>query len=158
VRRDEQFEDLWRTHYTSVARAASAVTGNPEDGAEIAQEAFARAYQRWGRVTSLDRPGAWVQRVAVNLAISRVRRSQRAVSTSRGGEVDPPAAPDDALLRALRTLSPQQRAVIVLRYYLDMSVEDVAHALRKRPGTVRALTHQGLERLRTLVPKEPQDD
>jgi DNA-directed RNA polymerase specialized sigma24 family protein len=62
------------------------------------------------------------------------------------------------LTEALARLSPAQRAAIVLRYYLDWSVEDTAKALRKRPGTVTALTHQGMTRLRELLVEEPLDE
>jgi RNA polymerase sigma-70 factor (ECF subfamily) len=156
--REGAFEDFWRRHYVTVARAASAITGNVEDGAEVAQEAFARAYQRWSRVSSLDRPDAWVQRVAVNLSISTLRRHARAAAIPTTDQAVPaPTEPDDDLLLALRALSPHQRAVVVLRYYLDMSVDDVARVLGKRPGTVRALTHQAMSRLRTLLVKEPHD-
>ena len=54
------------------------------------------------------------------------------------------------------SITPQQRAVIALRFYLDWSIEDVATALNKRPGTVRALTAQGVKRLRDALTKESQ--
>jgi RNA polymerase sigma-70 factor (ECF subfamily) len=154
---DEAFEAFWREHFASVARAATGITGNVEDGAEVAQEAFARAYQHWAKVSGLDRPEAWVHRVAVNVAISHLRRAHRRIVPASPPIVEPPDAPDDDLLRALRGLTPAQRAVVVLRFYLDLSVDDVAKTMRKRPGTVRALTHQGMERLRSSLRKERLD-
>jgi DNA-directed RNA polymerase specialized sigma24 family protein len=62
--------------------------------------------------------------------------------------VEPEPSSDPALADALRRLAPAQRAAVVLRFYLDMSVEAAAQALGKKPGTIRALTSQGIARLR----------
>jgi RNA polymerase sigma factor (sigma-70 family) len=62
------------------------------------------------------------------------------------------------MLEALRSLTPSQRAAVTLRYYADWSVDEVARALGKRPGTVRALTSQAFTRLRALLQDEEVDD
>jgi RNA polymerase sigma-70 factor (sigma-E family) len=149
--RREAFEQLCRDEYAAVVRTAYLITGDREESLDLAQEALARAYERWRSVSQLDRPGAWVHRVVVNLAISwrrkqkvRLTKLVSAPSSSMPG----PEPQDLELLAALRQLSPAQRAVVVLRYYTDQSIEDVAQALGKRPGTVRALASQGLARLR----------
>lgn len=152
---DDGFEQLWSTHWTSVVRTTTLVTGDVQEAMDIAQEAFARAYEHWGKVGSLQVPHAWVHRVATNLAISHRRRHRPPLQPPPA--VEPPDEPNEELMTALRALSPAQRAVVVLRFHLDWSVDEVAAALGKRPGTVRALTHQGLERLRSTVSKEPQD-
>jgi len=155
---DEAFEGLWRAQFASVARVAAGITGNIDDGADLAQETFARAYQHWNHVRSLDRPEAWLRQVAVRLAISQVRRARRkGAAADRSGAVDPPVAPDEELVRTLHLLTPGQRSVVVLRFYLDLSVEEVARLLHKRPGTVRALTHQAMTRLRSELRKESLD-
>ena len=150
--RREAFEKFCRDEYAAVVRGVYLITGDPEEAADVAQEAFARAYERWGSVSRLDLPGAWVQRVATNLAISWWRhqrvRARFQGSADSGKPLDPrPEDPD--LMAALRALSPAQRAAVVLRYFADQSVEDTARALGKRPGTIRALTSQGLARLRS---------
>jgi RNA polymerase sigma-70 factor, ECF subfamily len=154
--REAGFERLCRDEYAAVVRAAWLITGDREEAVDIAQEAFARAYERWRQVARLDRPAAWLQRVAGNLALSW-RRRQRVRSRAHRAPTPPPLAetlPDPDLMRALDRLTPAQRAVIVLRYLCDQSIEDVARALGKRPGTVRALTSQGLGRLRDALPTE----
>lgn len=155
---DEGFAEMWQAHYGSVARSAYLVLGDREEASDVAQEAFARALQRWSEIQDLDRPEAWIHKVAVNLAVSRrrtlLRRTRVRAETSFVREPDPPR---DDLAAALRSLTPAQRAVVALRFYLDWSVDDVASALGKRPGTVRALTHQAMERLRILV-KDSFDD
>jgi RNA polymerase sigma-70 factor, ECF subfamily len=155
---DGVFEAMWQEHYGSVARSAYLALGDREEAADVAQEAFVRALQRWPDVRSLDRPEAWVHKVAVNLAISRRRALLRRLRAPREvTSVSPPDPPRDDLAVALLSLSPAQRAVVALRFYLDWSVDDVASALGKRPGTVRALTHQAMQRLRVLV-KETLDE
>jgi RNA polymerase sigma-70 factor (ECF subfamily) len=160
ARRRSTFEQTCRDEYASVVRAAFLVTGDSEEALDIAQEAFERAFARWGRVGELNRPGAWVQHVAVNLAISwrrrqRVQRSKPPVPEPPAG---PPPEPDLELMAALRTLTPAQRGAVVLRFFADLSVEDVALALRKRPGTVRALTAQGVAKLRQALAHEEVND
>jgi RNA polymerase sigma-70 factor (sigma-E family) len=160
--RREAFEQLCRDEYAALVRAAYLITGDREESLDLAQEALARAYERWRSVSQLDRPGAWVHRVVVNLAISWQRR-QKVRLTKRHAAFDRPQAPGSELLDvdlfdALRGLSPSQRAVVVLRYYSDQSIDDVAHVLGKRPGTVRALASQGLARLRETLPREVNDE
>lgn len=156
--RREGFERLWREEYPRVVRTAWLITGDREEAADVAQETFARAYERWRTVSALDRPGAWLHRVAANLSLTWRRRRARERHPSTAEAVDPVEIPDPALFEALRTLAPAQRAAVVLRHWADLSVEDTAQALGKRPGTVKALTHQGLARLRELLADEEDDE
>jgi RNA polymerase sigma-70 factor (ECF subfamily) len=147
------FDQLCREHYAHVVRGAYLVTGDLQEARDLTQEAFARAFARWPSVRKLDAPEAWVHRVAINLAISwwRRRRVRQARPLSEAGVLAPPEPVDDELVDALNRLSPAQRATVVLRFYSDMSIDDVARALGKRPGTVRALTAQGIARLRSIL-------
>jgi RNA polymerase sigma-70 factor (sigma-E family) len=154
------FERLCRDHYANVVRTAYLITGDPQEANDLAQEAFARAFERWATVSSLDRPEVWVHRVAANLAVSwwrrlRVRRSRPLPAPA---VVEAPSVPDPALAEALRQLSPAQRTAVVLRFYADRSIEDVAQILGKRPGTVRALTSQGVARLRILLKEHDHEE
>jgi RNA polymerase sigma-70 factor (sigma-E family) len=163
--RREGFEQLCRAEYANLVRTAYLITGDREEALDIAQETLARAYERWKTVSALDRPGAWLHRVAANLSLSW-RRRQRVRSRARASiperTVDAPGDPDPQLAGALRSLSPAQRAAIVLRYLVDLPVDEAAKALSKRPGTVRALTSQGLARLRASLagedPRKAQDE
>lgn len=151
---NDQFEHFVRGVYPTAVRTAYLITGSPEEAMDLAQEAFIRAFTRWGRVSRLDRPDRWVQRVVTNLAISwRRRQGARLRALNRlGGQGTNPIEwdeePDAGAIAALQRLPLAQRSVLVLRYCLDWSTEEVATALRKRPGTVRALAWQGLDRLR----------
>jgi RNA polymerase sigma-70 factor (sigma-E family) len=151
------FEDFCRAEYDRVARTAYWLSGDRQEATDLTQEAFARAFQRWKKLRLLDRPDAWVQRVVVNLALSHLRRRRflpRLVSSLPERAKFDPEPPDPQLRRALLSLTDSQRVVIVLRYYLDRSIEEVARGLGKRPGTIRALTSQGLARLRQVLASE----
>jgi RNA polymerase sigma factor (sigma-70 family) len=154
---DRAFEELWAAEYVSVAWTAYLIVGRWDDAIDIASEAFTRTYQHWRRISNYERPSAWVHRAATNLALSATRKRHLTPPTETR-VVEPPELPDPELAEALARISPAQRAAIVLRFYLDWSVEDTAKALRKRPGTVTALTHQGMTRLRELLVEAPLDD
>ena len=157
----DEFEDLWKEHFQSVARTAYLVTGDIHEATDCAQEAFVRALQRWPTVRNLDRPEGWVHRVATNLAISSARRKRFSKKIARiplKASMPGPEPPDDELQRAMLLLTESQRAVVALRFYLDWSVDEVAAALGKAPGTVRALTHQAMERLRDSIQQEVADE
>ena len=122
---------------------------------ELAQEAFVRVCERWPTVRGMQAPGAWVHRVAVNLARSRFRRSQaerRAVRRSAArptGSVEMPVG-DPELVDALAALPLQDRSVLVMRFAVDLSVADTAAALGLPEGTVKTLTRLALAVLREV--------
>ena len=151
------FERLYSEEFASVFRAAYLITGDRSEAVDLTQEAFVRAYERWNEVSRLDRPGAWVQRVAVNLALSWRRRARvwrrvsRRVAAPEGYEH---AAGETELIAMLRSLPPAERAVVVLRYCLDQSVEETARTLGKPAGTVRSLSSKATARMRNLVADE----
>ena len=156
----EAFDRLCRREYAGIVRTAYLLSGDREEAVDLAQEAFARAYERWRVVSQLDRPGAWLQRVAANLAISWRRRQRvrsRFAFEPDEARADEALGRDLELLEALRALTPAQRSAIVLRYYADQSVDQTAAALKKKPGTIRALTSQGLARLREFLGQEETD-
>lgn len=156
----EAFDRLCRAEYAGVVRTAYLITGDREEAVDLAQEAFARAYERWKSVSRLDRPAAWLQRVVGNLAISwrRKQRVRARIPLPPERVVEAATDRDVELMEALDSLTPAQRAAIVLRYYADQPVDGVAKALGKAPGTVRALTSQGLARLREFLGQEETDD
>jgi RNA polymerase sigma-70 factor (ECF subfamily) len=142
------FEEMCRDHYSEVVRVAFLVTGDRQGAFDVAQETFARAFEHWSQVSTMQNPVGWLMRVATNLALSDRRRVRRVRRTEAPAEpvIDTPG--DPGLGAALAQLTPAQRVAVVLRYYLDLSIEETARTLGKRPGTVRALTSQGVARLR----------
>lgn len=160
-RGDEQPPDdlavFYADQYDRVRGALVLFTGDRRLAEELAQEAFVKTCQHWEKVRTMDAPGAWVHRVGINLAISRARRRRTEVRVVQrvGAERRPMAdAPDhgvadEALTVALAALPDDERAVLVLRYFVDLSVADAADALGVAQGTVKTRTRRALARLRT---------
>ncbi len=122
---------------------------------ELAQETLVRVWERWSQVVEARDPDAWMWRVAINLSRSSRRRSvaeRRALRRAGGIRVrlpDTPAAVDGVLLASVRARPDRQRGAVVLRHVVDLPVAVVAESMGCAEGTVRALTHQGLDRLRS---------
>ena len=132
------------------------LTGDAGAGEDLAQEALTRAWARWGRVSRLDSPEAWTYRVAVNLARSRHRRrqaEQRALARVGpiDGEVREVSADAITVRDAVAALPERMRAALVLRYFADLPVDEVAEILGCASGTVKSLTSQAIDRLRTVI-------
>jgi RNA polymerase sigma factor (sigma-70 family) len=149
------FEAFYARTRPDIARALSLALGDPDLAAEATDEALARAYERWPLVCRLDRPEGWVYRVAMNWALSILRRRRRSdhklyERTDTGLSVS-----DPDLHAALGELDVKHRTVIVCRHLLGWSVADTAAALRVREGTVKsrlsratAILHSRLHHLR----------
>lgn len=155
VEDDPRIAFVQREH-PRIVGALALYCGDLDLAEELAQEALARACRDWSHVSTLRAPGAWAHRVAINLANSWFRRrkaEQRARARHGpsddgvGREAD--AADVLALRQAVAALPPRQRAAVVLRYFSDLPVADVAAAMGCAEGTVKALTSKGIANLRT---------
>ena len=154
--RDEQvdseleFQNFYRTTYRQMVRLALLTTGSEPAAEEIVQDAFVSLYRSWSLV---ENPPAWLRSVVVNGCTSWVRRR----STERRHPLGPEpivSEPEAMWVRdALKSLSPRQRAAIVLRYYEDLPELEIAAVLGCRPGTVKSL----LSRALTQLSKEMND-
>jgi RNA polymerase sigma-70 factor (ECF subfamily) len=124
-----------------VALAAS-MTGSREVGAELAQEALLRAFRDWPRVSGLERPGAWVRRATVNLAVDAYRRrsTEQATLARMPSSASPPDGfgVDDPFWVLARSLPDRQCAVVALRYVDDLPLEEIAQVLEVSVGTVKS--------------------
>lgn len=151
---DEQdaFASFYRRHGGQVLRALAVTFNDEELARDATQEAMARAWRSWGKVRAYTNPAGWVYRVGLNWGRSRIRRLRREVlGTYRDRTVAAPTPHDPALAQALKRLSERHRAVVVLRLYLDWSVEDVAAALRVLEGTVKSRLHTAMNQLRSAL-------
>ena len=148
----ESFDEFFEAHYGAVLRLVRVVVSDADQAEDATQEAFARACQRWGSVGRMERPVAWVYVVALNEERRRWRRARR----DEDAPVVAVQVPDHAsgvlasvrLREALATLTPRQRAAVLLRHSADLSIGDIAGALGCAEGTVKATLHQALGRLR----------
>ena len=149
------FERFFENHHRRLFGAMCLITGDRQEADEIAQEAFARIWERWDRVSGLEDPTGFLFRTATNVFRNRRRRAGVALRRSLA-----PSPPQDALaavedrddlIRALRPLSPRQRAALVLTGYLGYTAVEAGRILGIKPSTVRALATQGRSAVRTNV-------
>ena len=149
----EDFGAFAESRWPGLVRLAFGLTGDRWVAEDLAQATLARAYVAWRRVSRADDPDAYLRRILVNTSTRRFRRPR---VTEQSG--DPPetavAGPADlvdertALLAALRQLPPRQRAVVVLRYWEDLTDVQIGAALGCSPGTVRSQLSRALAKLR----------
>ena len=149
--RDADYVQFVQTASGSLMRTAYLLTGDREVAADLVQEALVRTYLAWRRV----RPGeatAYARRVLVNLNIDRWRRRVPVPSElpDRADPADPLGRSDDRdeVVRLLATLPSQQRRVIVLRYFEDLTEADTAHHLGISVGAVKSAASRGVAALR----------
>jgi RNA polymerase sigma-70 factor (ECF subfamily) len=150
--RADSFETFFRREYKPMVALAAAVSGSAESAEDVAQEAMVRARRHWDRVGAYDKPGTWVRRVTINLAISSRRRialeaKARLAWWERREPGEQPQALDPDLLHALRALSPQQRAAVSLHYLEDRSTAEIADLLGCSESTARVHLHRGRQAL-----------
>jgi RNA polymerase sigma-70 factor (ECF subfamily) len=151
------FDAFFAVNHAPMVRALALALGDDEFGRDAAAEGFARALQRWSRVSTYDNPAGWVYRVGLNWALSRRRKTRRERLGLRiDGEASPAAVRDGQLADALRSLSIDHRTVVVGRYYLDWSEAQLAAALGIAPGTVKSRLSRALTQLGTIL--EDDDD
>jgi RNA polymerase sigma-70 factor, ECF subfamily len=137
----------------ALTRFAYLLCGDHQLAEDLVQDAFVALYRRFGERLSIAAPVAYARRMIVNGRISRGRRRSAgetitdAVPESAAPTVD--SSEQDAMWRALAGLPDRQRAVLVLRFYLDLPEAEIAAALDCRAGTVRSLTARAFAALRT---------
>ena len=146
----------------SLLRFAFLVTADVESAKDLVQSALTKAYLRWDRISTLDAPDAYVRRIIVNAHTSWWRAAWRRrevtstplveVSTTPAGE----QSPHDAELWAhIVALSPMQRAIVVLRFYEDLTEAQTAEVLGCTIGTVKTHSSRAMERLRGRLKEAP---
>jgi RNA polymerase sigma-70 factor, ECF subfamily len=159
---EEAVAELFRRHWDGLHRAALLITGDAAAAEDIAQEAFLAALRGMGRFDVRRPLRPWLHRIAVNRAIdfSRARRLRREVADLAP---DRPAAEsesavmlDDELAAGLLRLEVEQRAVVVLRYVLELTPGEIAVVLELPRGTVNSRMRRGLDALGELLGGEPE--
>ncbi len=136
-----------------LAGSLTLYTGDRDLGEELAQEALIRVCEHWDQVREAESASAWAHRVGFNLAKSHFRRRATLRRLERlerrdGGAWDPDTAERLAMREALGALSDTQRQVVVLRYFADLSVGEVASLMGCPTDTVKSHTRRALEVLR----------
>ena len=165
AQRAPAYEEYAAAAWPNLYRVAYLLAGAHADAEDLAQQALVKVFRNWTKVAASDSPDAYVRRILTNTYLSARRplRLQRELITDRvpEGAVEPgTAAPEQRLLLwpHVRALPPRQRAVVVLRYYEDLSEQQIADALGCTTGTVKSTSHKALARLRAVLADQIDDE
>jgi RNA polymerase sigma factor (sigma-70 family) len=152
LRANLSFEEFFEAEYPTLARALLLLTGDPAEAEDLAQEAFARVFERWDRVREMQSAVGYVYRTALNLNRKRLRHLRvRAAQALRGQEPRDPVAwaeERDRVRRALAALSADQREALVLVEWLGLGAEEAGRVLGIEAVSVRGRLHRARMRLR----------
>jgi len=151
----QDFGSFTEARWSSLYRLARLLTGSASDAEDLLQESLEKTYLRWSRISRTEAPEAYVRRLMVNTLISSHRRPawRREVLRRRLPEptVDSPelaVLDHEQLWPLICALPPRQRAVIVLRYYEDLSEHQIADVLGCSTGSVKSQAHDAMVALR----------
>ena len=156
------FDRLATEHLDASYRLARAILGRTGDAEDAVHDAFETAWRKWSSLRDQTRFEAWFGRIVVNTCRDRLRRSAR----QRTEELDPRQAGHDPLAeaevrdeldRALTRLKPDDQVILALRYYRDLTIDDIAELMDVRPGTVMSRIHRARARLRPLLAAHEDD-
>jgi RNA polymerase sigma-70 factor (sigma-E family) len=173
-RRRAAFEEFVAGSTGSLLRTAYLVTGDAGHAEDLVQECLVKIARAWPRVVTMDSPQAYARRILINAALDDSKRRsrhraelarpslpERSLSRSWAADISwgAFAAADDRLelIRALGELPPRQRAVLVLRYFDDLTETEVASTLGCSIGTVKSTHSRALEKMRQRVPPKCPD-
>ncbi|HEY2592384.1 MAG TPA: sigma-70 family RNA polymerase sigma factor [Chloroflexota bacterium] len=149
------FDDFFQASAREVAAIIALATGDVGLAEDATQEAMARAYARWTRVSKLDRPDRWVVRVAANIAIDTWRRRRREVSLAPTAVSTPPDEVTALWVRwAMERLTPEDRLLLILRHRDDMSMDEIGASLSRSPHTVATYLKRARRRLRAILAED----
>lgn len=161
---DPGFVEFVAARSAALFRTAVLIVGDRHVAEDLVQGALERAYRHWDRVAGMEAPEAYVRRILANLATDHRRRR------GRGPVVLPLADHDasardayrdvddhDVVIRLLNDLPPRMRAVLVLRYYDDMTEAQIAEALGISLGTVKSQGARGLAKLREAMASQKEE-
>ena len=154
----EAYDSFFRACYLPVVRTVHLVVHDRVLAEDVAQEAFYRLLKHWSSVSTYELPEAWVRRVAIRIAVREVQRSAaRAAKERRELVVQYDDLPDPDVARAIRELSPMQRATVVLYYWEDRPVAEIADLLEVTDATVKQHLYRARHRLAELLKEEVTD-
>jgi len=147
MRDPDDFDAFYASSVRRVISYLHAVTGSRPEAEDAVQEAFARAWQRWDKVSGYGDPEAWVRTVAYRISVSTWRKAvNRTAAHRRHGVPDnPPGLSPDyiAIVAALRKISPGQRQAIVLYHLIGLSIAEISLETGLSAGTVKARLSRG---------------
>ena len=153
----EELREFVAARYVHLRRTAYLLCGDWHRAEDLVQTAFSKLYLSWNRISRHEVLDAYVRQILIRTFLDERRRGFWRREQVGGDDHDrpsPPDAPENRLvmLQALAAVPPRQRAVLVLRYWEDLSIDETAALLECSPGTVKSQAARGLETLRGLLP------
>ena len=152
-----RFEEFFGSEHARLFGALCLDTGDRHEAEEIMQDAFLRLWERWEKVRGLEDPSAYLFRTAMNVFRNRYRRAalgvRKTLSLAPSEDALATVEDRDVVVRALRDLTPDQRAAVVLTGYVGLTSEEAGKMLGMRAGTVRTLA----TRARTAIREKAGD-
>ncbi len=151
------FEEYAGTAWPSLYRYAYLLSGNHADAEDIAQQTLLKAHRSWARIQESSSPAAYLRRMLTNTYLSHKRPKARQLELLTDAPPEsvlaPAGGPEERMVLwpHVRSLPPRQRAVIVLRYYEDLSEQEIADTLGCSKGTVKSTAHHALKALRAAL-------
>jgi len=156
---DAEYDLLFSVEFPAVMRTVYLMLHDLEWAEDVTQDAFVQLLRHWKKVARYDRPGAWVRRVAIRLAVEALRRERLRSLLER--EAEPAIWPQPAdvdVIRAIRELPGMQRAAIVLFYFEDRPLAEISDILGCAEPTARVHLHRARKRLADLLGEEVSED
>ncbi|MFI6278345.1 SigE family RNA polymerase sigma factor [Streptomyces sp. NPDC050988] len=154
--REREFREFAEARQAQLRRSAYLLCGDWYQAQDLTQTALMKLYAAWGRVSRDGNVDAYARTILTRTFIDQQRKGgwrEEPVSEPPDLSAGAPVAPELRMMmqEALMELSPRYRAVLVLRFWEDWTVEQTAHALRVTPGTVKSQSARGIARLRAIV-------
>ncbi len=151
------FTEFVAARWASLVRVARLLTGDFAPAEDLVQATLVKAYVRWSRISRADSPEAYVRKMLLHEFLSEHRTGARRSAKAPLVAVAETVPEEDSaerldLWEQVRALPPRQRAVLVLRYYEDLTEAEIAHVLGISPGTVKSQAHDALRTLRGRLP------
>ena len=156
---DADYDLLFSAEFPAVMRTVFLILHELDDAEDITQDAFVQLLKNWKKVSRYDRPGAWVRRVAIRLAMESLRRERLRSRLER--TTDPPRGHGPAetdVLWAIRELPGKQRAAIVLFYFEDRPTAEIADILGCEESTARVHLQRARKHLADVLREEVSKD
>jgi RNA polymerase sigma-70 factor (sigma-E family) len=157
----EEYSAFYGAEFPAIARSVFLLTRDREAADDITQEAFVQLYVHWRKVATYERPGAWVRRVAIRLAVKRLRREEsrgRVEAAADSRSESTPAPVDADIVTAVAQLPTRQRVAVVLYYFEDRPVAEIGEVLGISESNAKTTLFRARRRLAELLGEEvPQD-
>jgi RNA polymerase sigma-70 factor, ECF subfamily len=162
-------EKLYHQHFERTYRTAYLVTRDYQLAEDATQEAFLKAFTNLDKLRELDRFGSWVSVIASNYAIDLLRKKKKMVLTcdfTTHADHNTGNSPPDAwekietsneIREALLLLEPEDREILVLKYFNELSINEIAAALVVPPGTIKSRLFRARKKVRTLLQPRKQE-